>query len=135
MQDVTNCIVMQTNDVLKISPEGDFFRVWADFLKPAHHLTKREMDVLGAFLKERYILSKSIKDDNLLNRILTSTEGRKKVRNAVGIKAKHLNVIMHNFRKKGVLSKDNKFYLRLIPSLYEDGRGAGLTIYFKFDNE
>ena len=32
--------------------DGNFFRLWVEFLKPLHHLTDREMDVITAFLKK-----------------------------------------------------------------------------------
>lgn len=131
MSSITNCIKVQSNSKLKMSPDGDFFRVWVDFLKPVHNLTDREMDVLALYLKERYLLSKTIKDEDTLNQVLMSNDTRKKIREACGIKPKHINVILSAFRKRGVL-KDNKFYLNLIPSF--DENGAGLMIYFNFND-
>ena len=52
MQEVTNFVAIHSNDKLKMSPDGDFFRVYVDFLKPIHDLTKREMDVLALYLQE-----------------------------------------------------------------------------------
>lgn len=129
MESVTNCIRIESNDILKISPEGDFFRVWVDFLKPVHDLTKREMDVLALFLKERYRLSKKISDEEILNRELMSTQTRIRIREQCGIKPKHLDVIMSTFREKHIIV-NNKFFLKLIPEVTKDG--AVLKIIFDF---
>lgn len=131
MESITNMIRISSNSQLKMSPDGDFFRVWVDFLKPIHDLTKREMDVLALYLKERYILSKTIKDEETLNEVLMSDKIRTKIRKECGIKYRHINVIMSTFRKKGVI-RDNKFFLNLIPSFNKNG--AGLMIYFDFND-
>jgi hypothetical protein len=132
MDEITNCIRIQSNEKLKINPDGDFFRVWVDFLRPIHDLTKKEMDILALYLKERYLLSKTIFDTDTLDRVLMSNEIRKKVREQCGIKPRHLNVILSTFRKRGVI-KDNKFSLSLIPKFTDEG--AGLMIFFNFKDE
>lgn len=132
MEEVTNFIKIQSNNKLKISPDGDFFRVWVDFLKPVHDLTRREMDILALYLKERYRLSKTISDKDTLDQVLMSDEIRKKVREECGIKPRHINVILSTFRKKGVI-RNNRFYINLIPTFTKDG--AGLMIYFDFKDE
>jgi hypothetical protein len=131
-EEITNCIRIQSNENLKISPEGDFFRVWVAFLKPVHELTNKGMDVLALYLKERYRLSKTISDSNILDQALMSEEIRKKVREECGIKPRHLNVILSTFRKKGVI-RNNRFFLNLIPKFTKEG--AGLMIFFSFKNE
>jgi hypothetical protein len=132
MENVTNVIRIKTNSVLKISPDGDFFRVWVDFLKPVHDLTNREMDVLALFLKERYRLQKTITDEATLDSVLMSNEVKKRVREQCGIKFRHLNTILSTFRKRGVL-KDEKININFIPTFTKTG--AGLFICFDFANE
>lgn len=132
MENITNLIRIKSNQKLKISPDGDFFRVWVEFLKPLHDLTKREMDVLAIFLKERYELGKVITDSDVLDTVLMSEGTKRKIRNECGISAKHFQVIMSKFRKNGVI-KDNKIHLNLIPTVTEEG--VGLMVYFSFKNE
>lgn len=132
MEEVTNFIRIYSNDKLKITPDGDFFRVWVDFLKPVHDLTKREMDVLALYLKERYLLTKKVKDEKMVDEILMNDDTRKKIREQCGIKPRHINVVLSAFRKKGVI-KNNRFFLKLIPSFTKEG--AGLMIYFSFKDE
>lgn len=38
--------------VIPIPSTGNFFKAWLEVLKPLHHLTDREMDLLAEFLKE-----------------------------------------------------------------------------------
>lgn len=130
MNGITNLIEISTNPKLKMSPDGDFFRTWVDFLKPVHKLANREMDVLALYLKYRYELSKSVSDPDIIDSILMKGDTRKLIRDRCGIKKRHLDVIISKFRKNGVLLKNGKFYPKLIPTYSQDG--AGLMIYFNF---
>ena len=132
MENVTNLIRIKSNPKLKISPDGDFFRVWVEFLKPVHKLTNREMDVLAVFLKKRYELSKVITDNEVLDKVLMSEETKLSIRKESGVSAKHFQVIMAKFRKNGVVV-NNRIFLNLIPSVSEEG--VGLMVYFSFENE
>jgi hypothetical protein len=132
MENITNLIRIKPSPKLNMSPEGDFFRYWVEFLKPLHELTNREMDVLAEFLKVRYKLSKEIINSDRLDRVLMSEETKREIRNTCGITTKHFQVIMSKFRKNGVI-RDNKIHLNLIPTITEDG--VGLMIYFSFKDE
>ena len=61
------------------------------------------MDVLAAFLKMRYFLSKEIIDSDRLDRVLMSEETKREIREKCGITPKHFQVIMSKFRKNGVI--------------------------------
>lgn len=115
-----------------MSPDGDFFRYWVEFLRPLHELTKREMDVLAEFLKVRYNLSKEIINADRLDRVLMSEETKRDIRKTCGISAKHFQVIMSKFRKNGVI-RDGKIHLNLIPTITEEG--VGLMVHFIFKDE
>ena len=132
MENVTNLIRIKSNPKLKMTPDGDFFRAWVEFLKPVHNLTNREMDVLAIFLKERYQLSKVITDSDVLDSTLMSEVTKRRIREKCGISPKHFQVIMSKFRKNGVVV-NNKIFLNLIPSLTNDG--VGLMVYFSFKDE
>ena len=129
---ITNIIKMESNDSLDMSPEGDFFRYWAAFLKPLHELTDREMDVYAAFLKMRHTLSKAIIDRDTLDRVLFQTETKQQIRESINMKSKHFQVSIAKLRKHGVIVNE-KIPLDLIPTITENG--AGLLIYFSFKNE
>ena len=131
MENVTNMIMVNSNSELDISPQGDFFRVWAEFLKPVHRLTNREMDVFAAFLKKRYELSKAISDPDVLDRMLMSEGVKKQIREQCHLAVKHFQVVMCRFRQKGVI-RNGKIFLNLIPTITESG--VGLMVYFNFKN-
>ena len=132
MEKVSNYIQIKSNSKLEMSPDGDFFRVWVAFLEPIHNLTKKEMDVLALYLKERYELSKRITDNDTIDRVLMSYDTRRLICEKCGIKCKHLNVILSKFRKNGVI-KDGKLHLLLMPIFNKEG--AGLMIYFDFKKD
>ena len=132
MESVTNLIRIKSNPKLRMSPDGDFFRAWVEFLKPIHNLSKKEMDVLAVFLKKRWELGKVITDQDTLNKVLMSRETRSEIRSICGLSVKHLQVIICKFKKNGVV-KDNRIYLNLIPSITNEG--VGLMVYFSFENE
>jgi hypothetical protein len=79
MENVTNFFRIESNQKLKMSPDGDFFRAWIDFHRPIHELTPREMDVLAAFLKKRYELGKVISDPKILKNTLMSDPVKKEI--------------------------------------------------------
>lgn len=133
MENVNNFIRISSNSELEMSLEGDFFRAWTEFMTPLHHLTKRESDVLAAFLKERYELGKVIVDQEVLDSVLMSEETKKKIRLSCKVSSKHFQVIMSAFRRNGVLQENKKINPLLIP--YVEKEGVGLMIYFDFNNE
>ena len=132
MESVTNLIEIKSNASLKMSPDGDFFRAWVDFHRPIHELTKREMDVLAAFLKKRWELSKKIKDEEALDRYLMDEEVRTQIAEECSMKMRHLRVTLSAFRKRGILVNE-KFITTLLPTITKEG--VGLMIYFNFKNE
>ena len=64
----------EINNVIRIptSLNSKFFRYWFEFLQPFHKLTEREIDVITSLVKQRYELSKVIKDDEILDRVTMS---------------------------------------------------------------
>lgn len=122
----------KVNNVIGLSqlPLGDkFFKCWFTFLRPLHHLTDREIDVIASFTKHRYELSKVIKDDNLLETVLMSEETKRKVREDCGITLAHFQVIMGKLRKNKVIV-DNKINPILIPKLDENSESLQLLVLF-----
>ena len=122
----------KVNNVIGLSqsPLGDeFFKYWFVFLKPLHHLTDREIDVIASFTKHRYELSKVIKDDALLDTVLMSEETKRKVRDDCHITLAHFQVIMGNLRKNKVIV-NNKINPKLIPNLSEDAKSLQLLVLF-----
>lgn len=126
----------KANNVVRIpcSLEGSFFRYWFLFLKPFHKLTDREIDVITAFVKHRYELSKVIKDDEILDKVVMSEDTKRKVREECNITLPHFQVIMGKLRSSKVII-DGKINPRFIPNIVEEDGFFKLLLLFELHNE
>lgn len=116
------------------SLKGKFFKQWFIFLLPFHNLTDREMDVAAAFLLKRYELSKVISDVNILESVLMNEDTKRVIRETVGIKHQHFQVIMSKLRKSKVII-DNRLNPRFIPRIKEEKGEFELLFLFSFNDE
>lgn len=115
---------------LKGSLGGSFFRIWLEFLRPFHKLTERETDVVAAFLKERYLLSKVVSDQEILNKLTMSEDTKKKVREACNISQAHFQVIMTKLKKNNVID-NGKINPRFIPRVNDGDKSFQLLLSFE----
>lgn len=106
-----------------------FFRKWFEFLEPFHKLTAREMDVATAFVKQRYKLSKVVKDPDILDKVLMSEDTKRIVREECNITLPHFQVIMGKLRKSQMIV-DGKINPRFIPNIDEESGSFRLLLYF-----
>ena len=122
----------KANNVVRIpcSLDGSFFRYWFLFLKPFHKLTDREIDVITSFVKQRYELSKVIKDDEILDKVVMSEDTKRKVREECNITLPHFQVIMGKLRSTKVII-DGKINPRFIPNIEEEN--GFFKLLFLFD--
>lgn len=110
----------------------DFFKWWCVFLRPFIPLTERETDVVASLLRQRWELSKIIKDPSILDTMTMSGNTLDKVVEECKITKQHFYVVMSSLKKKGVIN--GHINPRLIPNLKEDGVFK-LTILFKENNQ
>lgn len=108
-----------------------FFKYWFMFLKPFHHLTEREMDVITSFVKERYELSKVITDSDILDKVTMSEDTKRKVREECGITLPHFQIVMSKLRKSRVII-DNRINPRYIPNIKEENGSFKMMLLFDF---
>lgn len=122
----------QVDSIVRIPCKVDdkFFRYWFEFLTPFHNLTEREMDVITSFVKQRYELSKVIRDNEILDKVTMSEDTKKKVREECDISLPHFQVIMSKLRKNKVII-DGKINPRYIPSV--DGENGSFKMMLLFD--
>ena len=123
----------QVDSIVRIpcKVDGKFFRYWFEFLTPFHNLTEREMDVITSFVKQRYELSKVIKDNEILDKVTMSEDTKKKVREECDISLPHFQVIMGKLRKNKVII-DGKINPRYIPSVDEENGSIKMMLLFDF---
>lgn len=121
------------NNIIRIpcSLDNSFFRYWLLFLEPYHKLTERELDIASAFIKHRYELSKVIKDNNILDRVVMSEDTRKKIREECNITIPHFQVIMSKLKKNKVI-EDGRISPRFIPNIKEENGNFQLLLFFDF---
>ena len=109
----------------------DFFKWWCVFLRPFIPLTDREIDVVASLLKQRWELSKCIKDPSILDTMTMSSDILDKVVEECKITKQHFYVVMSSLKKKGVIN--GRITPKLIPNLKEEGKFK-LTIMFGENN-
>lgn len=125
-------MIGKPNNIIRIptSLKGKFFRYWFEFLKPFHNLTDREIDVITAFVKQRYELGKAIKDPDLLDKITMNEDTRKKVREECNLSSQHFQVIMGKLRKSKVID-NGRINPRFIPNVVEGDDSFTLLLSFE----
>lgn len=122
----------KANNVARVpcSLDSKFFNYWFEFLKPFHKLAKREIDVIASLVKQRYILSKAIKDEDILDRVTMSESTKKKVMEECNITSKHLQVVLGKLKKNNVIV-DGKINSKYIPNIKEENGFFQLLILFE----
>ena len=122
----------KANNIVRIptSLNRKFFRYWFEFLEPFHKLTDREIDVITSFVRQRYELSKVIKDNNILDKVTMSDDTKRKVREECNITLPHFQVIMSKLRKNKVII-DGKINPRFIPNIDGDTGVFQLLLFFE----
>lgn len=113
---------------------NSFFYYWVIFLKPFHHLTERESEVVVAFLKERYYLSKVITDPALLNKILMNEDTKRKIREECGITLSHFQTVITKLKKSNVIV-DNNINPRYIPKLGDIPGSFKMMLLFELKDD
>lgn len=115
--------------VIPCSLNGSFFKLWFNFLRPFHKLTDREIDVIASFVKQRYELSKVIKDQEVLNRVTMSDDTKRKVRKECDMSQAHFQVIMTKLKKSKIIEND-RINPKFIPKLIEGEENFQLLLSF-----
>lgn len=119
------------HNVIRIptSLDGKFFRYWFEFLKPFHNLTSREMDVITAFAKKRFELSKQISDTNILDKFLMSDDIKREIRDECNMSLSHFQVIIGKLKNNNLIV-DDKINPRFIPNIVEEDGNFKLLLFF-----
>ena len=125
----------RANNVIRIptSLQGNFFRMWIEYLTPLHNLTNREKDVVAAFLKARHELSSSIQDPDWLDKVVMSDEIKAKIKKECNVSDAFFQVILGKLRKTGII-EDGKISSRYVPKkVTPEDKSFQLLLYFDLD--
>lgn len=134
---------MKVNKILAVDcygEENDFFIKWMEYLAPKHHLTKTEQRYLAACLRQRYQLSKSITDEELLDETTLNDTYRAKIKQELGMSTQQIQNIIAKLKKlKILIPRNHPFserlsYYKISPSFipdYDDSKEFLLLLVFK----
>ena len=134
---------MKVNKILAVDcngEESDFFIKWMEYLAPKHHLTKTEQRYLAACLRQRYQLSKSITDEELLDETTLNDTYRAKIKQELGMSTQQIQNIIAKLKKlKILIPRNHPFserlsYYKISPSFipdYDDSKEFLLLLVFK----
>lgn len=124
---------IKVNNVIRIPITFDekFCKRWFQFLTPFHNLTNKEMDIMAWILFERYKLSKVIVESSLIDKVLFSEDGKRKLRRECNLSLPHFQVIMSHLRQKGLIV-DNMVNPKFIPNITND-ESFKLLLVFEFN--
>jgi hypothetical protein len=109
------------------------FEHWVALTQPLHKLTDAEAVILVAFLRKRYIYSSNVKDDDIVDKLLFSTDTRKEVMNELGYKMGTFQNYLTSMRVKGVIN-ENKINKKLIPNFESGSDNFKLIFNFLINN-
>ena len=88
------------------------------------------MQVAAALLKKRYELSRVIKDDTILDKVVLSEDTRRVLREECNISLAHFQVIMGKLKKSKIIL-DSKVNPRFIPNVTEETGSFRLLLNFE----
>lgn len=111
--------------------EKNLFVYWLEFLKPYHKLANKEIEALGLMLYYRHELSKEVSNEDLVDKLLFSSDIRQKIKTDLGgMKNGVFNNLLSTLRRKKVLSTKNKITSSLIPN--KDPMSKEFSLVFNF---
>ena len=125
---------MKNANVANIRTNVDgLFNHWVALTQPLHKLTDAEANILLSFLKKRHLYLSNIKSQNVVDRLLFSTETRKEIMDDLGHKMGTFQNYLTSMRSKGVIL-DNKINPKLIPNVEEGADNFKLIYNFVINN-
>lgn len=125
------------NNIIRIptSLNTNFFKYWLEFLKPFHNLTDREIQVAAYILKKRYELSKVVKDESILNKVVLGEDTKKALREDCNLSLSHFQVIIGKLKKSKFLLDSTTINPRFLPNIEEGQNSFRLLLNFEFSDK
>lgn len=120
--------------VIPTSLEKGFFKYWFEFLRPFHKLSDKEIEVMACLVKHRYLLSKSIINNELLDQIAMNDDTKRKVREECGLQQTYFQMLMSRLRKKNMIIK-GMINPKFIPRIEEGSDSFQLLLSFNLNGQ
>lgn len=100
---------------LKVNRKA-FFRMWVMMIQPFLKLRNQEVQVLSELLYQRFLISKEVKNQKMIDELTFNLKTRKAIREELGIKMYSFNNLIASLRKKGII-KDDRINPKVIPDV------------------
>ena len=117
---------------LKSKDLNDLLKKWLLFTRPIHGLTEAEENILYCFLRKKFEFSASVSSDEIVDRLLFSTDVRKDVMEELGYKMGTFQNYLSSMRAKGVIS-ENKINKKIIPNIKLGDKSFQLIFNFSIN--
>lgn len=105
---------------------------WLLFTRPMHKLTEAEENILHAFLCKRFEFMKSTTNEDIIERLLFSTDVRKSIQDELGYKMGTFQNYLSSMRAKGVIF-ENKLNKKMIPNIKPGDKQFQLIFNFSIN--
>lgn len=114
---------------LKSKNINELLKSWLVLTRPLHKLTEAEETILYCFLRKRFEFAESVSNDDMVDKLLFSTDVRKDVMEELGYKMGTFQNYLSSMRAKGVIS-ENKINKRVIPNFKKGDKSFQLIYNF-----
>ena len=114
---------------LKSKDINDLLEKWLLLTRPLHKLTEAEEKILLCFLRKRFEFLDAVGNEDVVDRLLFSTDVRRDIKNELGYKMGTFQNYLSSLRSKGVIS-DNKINSRMIPNMRAGDKSFQLIFNF-----
>lgn len=127
----------KVNNIIRVPTSLDttFFKYWLEFISPLHKLPPKAIEVAAAFLQKRYELSKSIIEDEVLDKVVLGVECKKELMETCGMSKANFDSNIKILKQKLFLV-DNKINPKFIPkNINANPKAFQLLLYFDLNEE
>lgn len=116
----------------------DFFRLYLEFIKPAHKMRPQEIKLLSAFMYKNYLELDNFKFDKDRWKKVFDVEVKHQIQDELSIGPNVFQNTMYSLRKKGALVKKDgytKIANAYMPSIDTTTEAFTLSLNFKIKDE
>lgn len=117
----TNCIVLPS--------KKNFYEKWLQFLQPLHNLTNKEIEIAAEFLIKRNEISKSVKDETMVDKLLFQPEKKKEIMEKFKMTRTYFYTVMTKFKKHKFVVND-RINPKFLPKYGKEKKICQLLIVF-----
>jgi len=130
-------MLSKVNNIIRIptSLNTTFFKYWLEFISPLHKLPPKAIEVAAAFLLKRHELSKSIIEEEVLDKVVLGAECKKELMETCGMSKANFDSNIKILKQKLFLV-ENRINPKFIPkNVSNNSKAFQLLLYFDLDEK